>query len=533
MAFRFLAGLTRNQLLAGGAAIGGTGLATSLAESDSKKLQALEAQVQFKTSSIHPTPVGYLPWQIRNDYPTSDILKARLQEQSKDGSLPDAPLPGPAPGLPDDFEGKNAPWLKIDYETDPETYGETIREYCFAGNVNNQFRVQENKVRSWYHAPWMHYRDPNSSCTEREPINGFTFERATPAFEFSDKQDQKLQNWAIGFYNATVFGDMWKDPDNPDFSENKHFPEGTCVFKILLNNSTKEQMPIQDGAPEMHAVISKSTDNGKERNNYPSKLRLIQVDFAVVDPRAPIGWVFGTFMFNKHHSKKEPWDKLTLVGLQWGNDPLFTQKDYDKTFGPKNEHPKPKECWINPEAEEIRIKEKGTRPFWGWNGRMNGPADNYISACASCHSTSTSHPMPNGKFKTVDGKKVADNYSLVPPLTMQSRPLPKEGDNKKGWDSVMLYFRNVPSGVPFDEGLDPNNPEVPNPSIKSKVKSADYSLQLQVGWANYKKWKEENSTKVQSLVQGTKYVIGTDVRGASDLSQRDQGRQEGPENQVE
>lgn len=27
-------------------------------------------------------------------------------------------------------------------------------------------------------------------------------------------------------------------------------------------------------------------------------MRLIQVDFAVVDDRSPIGWVFGTFMYD-------------------------------------------------------------------------------------------------------------------------------------------------------------------------------------------------------------------------------------------
>lgn len=207
MAFRILAGITRGQLLAGGAALGGTGLAASLIESDSQKLQATEAQVQFHTSSIHPTPVGFSPWQIRNDYPTSDILKASLKAQ-KDGSLPHAPSPLiPAPGLPGDFEGKNAPWLKVDYEKDPEQFAKIIREYCFDGNVEKDFRLNENTVRDWYHAPWMHYRDPNSNCTEREPINGFTFERATPAGEFAATQKDTLQNWAVGFYNATGMSD--------------------------------------------------------------------------------------------------------------------------------------------------------------------------------------------------------------------------------------------------------------------------------------------------------------------------------------
>ncbi|KAF4340262.1 hypothetical protein FBEOM_5773 [Fusarium beomiforme] len=521
MAFRLLAGITRGQLLAGGAALGGTGLAATVIETDSDKLKALEAQVQFKTSSIHPTPPGYSPWQIRNDYPTSELLK-ELKEQSKgDSSLPHAPSPLiPPPGFRDDFEGKRAPWLKIDYEKHPKDYAKKIREYCFEGNVNTGFRLNENPVRDWYHAPWMHYRDPNSNCTEREPINGFTFERATPAGEFAATQTKPLQNWAIGFYNATgatVFGNMWKDPANPDFSQNKEFPVGTCVFKILLNDSTEEsgQMPIQDGAPVMHGVISKTTKNGRDRNKHASPLRLIQVDFAVVDKRSPIGWVFGTFMYNKNHSAKDPWDKLTLVGLQWGNDPWLTDEVYKETEGKA----KPRECYISDEAETIRIQQGGKRPFWGWNGRMNGPADNYISACASCHSTSTSHPMYNGKV--INGVK--QTYGMVPPLTMEKSPQEKEPYTMS---DVMVYFRNVMGGVPFDEGVNPKNPDEYDPSYKSKVKSADYSLQLQVGWANYKKWKEDNESKLQSVFRRTKYVIGADLAGASDLSQRDQGRQE-------
>jgi hypothetical protein len=31
-----------------------------------------------------------------------------------------------------------------------------------------------------------------------------------------------------------------------------------------------------------------------------------------------------------------------------------------------------KEVWINPEADQIRINLDGVRPFWGWNGRLNG-----------------------------------------------------------------------------------------------------------------------------------------------------------------
>ena len=42
----------------------------------------------------------------------------------------------------------------------------------------------------------MHY-GPNG----REPINGLTYERATPPYEFSKSQKRYLQNWACGYYN--------------------------------------------------------------------------------------------------------------------------------------------------------------------------------------------------------------------------------------------------------------------------------------------------------------------------------------------
>lgn len=205
MASRLFASLTRRQLLASGAAVGGVGLATASLRGGDDTVGETAAQIQFNTSSIHVAPAGFAPWQIRNDYPTSEILKARKKATSPTSELPMPiiPSPGPAPGLGDDFEGANAPWLKFDFEKEHEKYAEAIRKYCFDGMVEAKFRPQDNTARDWYHAPWMHYRDPNSTCTEREPVNGFTFERATPAYEFANTQDVTLQNWACGFYNAT------------------------------------------------------------------------------------------------------------------------------------------------------------------------------------------------------------------------------------------------------------------------------------------------------------------------------------------
>lgn len=42
----------------------------------------------------------------------------------------------------------------------------------------------------------------------------------------------------------------------------------------------------------------------KMRNQFPSLVRLIQVDLAVSDDRSPVGWVFGTFMYVYDDEKK-------------------------------------------------------------------------------------------------------------------------------------------------------------------------------------------------------------------------------------
>jgi hypothetical protein len=75
-------------------------------------------------------------------------------------------------------------------------------------------------------------------------------------------------------------------------------------------------------------------------------------------------------------------------------------------------------------------------PHLGYQGRLNGPVDNKVSSCLSCHS--------------------AAEYTsgvLIPPKNMDPAP----------------WFRNIPSGTPFD----------------ANRQALDYSLQLSVGLANF------------------------------------------------
>ena len=57
-------------------------------------------------------------------------------------------------------------------------------------------------------------------------------------------------------------------------------------------------------SPQPNPKVAPSS--GHVRNDKTSGVRLIQVDWAVTDEASPIGWVFGTFMYNGHLEDKFP-----------------------------------------------------------------------------------------------------------------------------------------------------------------------------------------------------------------------------------
>jgi len=206
MAFRSFAQRYTKQILVGGA-VGSAGLAASqLYPKGHENFSTTDAEIQFQTSfgfidKGQQTVKAPKDWdgplfKIRNDYP--NMWQASTAGAGIVNSRENPILPGPdrPPPTVDPIEA--APWLKIDFEADPRGFCALIKEYCWEGNVNNGFVVQKNKIRDWYHAPWMHW-----NINGREPLNGFTFERATPPGELSKTQNRYLQNWACGYYNAT------------------------------------------------------------------------------------------------------------------------------------------------------------------------------------------------------------------------------------------------------------------------------------------------------------------------------------------
>src|SRR5262249_27638238 len=209
----------------------------------------------------------------------------------------------------------------------------------------------------------------------REFLRGLTKERSLVGPELGIKRDIDVQNWAVGFYNdigGVSIGKTWRAAA-PDPSQAQS-GAGTVVAKLLFSAALPTDFQADDilaGAPEWEANIF-------DKVNQPKKIirtvRLLQMDIAVREPRAEqTGWVFGTFAYDKTASAPTPWGRMIPVGLMWGNDPFLT---------PSAAHggSRPKETVVNQAAPLY------ARNHLGLAGRLNGPVDNRISACMSCHS---------------------------------------------------------------------------------------------------------------------------------------------------
>jgi len=325
------------------------------------------------------------------------------------------------------------PWKHVDPHTQTEDYLRAVLAYAFEGNEDVDWNVASNKVRTWYNAPWLHW-----GRNGREFIHGLTYERVSQPGELSTLQTQAFQNWAIGYYNARgayAIGQVWRVSASPNPAA-ATFLEGSVSIKLLYTQAPVDQVPYLVGSKEWDANIysNVSIPTNPFNTRVVQRLRLLQVDLAVKDSRSvETGWVFGTFVYNGKLPGSDWKDRLVPVGAMWGNDPDLTVAATRKGMSPHQD-------WINPSLDV---------PFQhlGWAGRLNGPVDNQISSCLSCHGTA----------------QWPANAPLVPPRGISP-------------DSVewMKWFRNIKgSSQTFSPG----------------TTSLDYSLQLAAGISNFYEWK--------------------------------------------
>jgi hypothetical protein len=314
------------------------------------------------------------------------------------------------------------PWTSFDPYTEPRQYLQAALGYFYEGNirpsVEDSFSPKLNWVRRWYNAPWQDY-----GTNGREFVHGLTRERVSQPGELDPAQTKKWNNYAVGFYNAPggeAIGKMWANHGAPN-ADLAQMPEGTVGAKLLFTTAPVSEVPFLAGSPEWDAYVYADPNDTNPSPTSPRavmKVRLLQIDIAVKDSRAKeTGWIFGTFVYGGGPGGQpgNGWFNVAPVGVMWGNDPGYSGS------GPLTQ------TWLNPEVH---------MPHVGYQGRLNGPVDNPISSCMSCHATAE---LPQG--------------TMVPPRGSDPAP----------------WFQNIKSGTPFDAGRKP----------------LDYSLQIEVGFVNF------------------------------------------------
>ena len=135
-----------------------------------------------------------------------------------------------------------------------------VREFCLEGNVEVDWRIEENEVRRWYHMPWM-----GSGATGREFIHGLTRERDFAPGELGAAQAKCRQNWAVAFFNPAggyVLGRIWHAAARGKAPDVSHLPfeAGTVVAKLVFTEATADDTAILAGAPELEANIHTGAD---------------------------------------------------------------------------------------------------------------------------------------------------------------------------------------------------------------------------------------------------------------------------------
>lgn len=368
------------------------------------------------------------------------------------------------------------PWLKVPVPngriSDPKAYVMAVKQYVLEGNTDTDFVFQNNKVRPWFHLPWMH-----ASPIGREFIHGLTHEKdSAPGVLDTTNQKNWSGTWAVSGINdrgAYGVGQVWCDPAkpnplalNPNPNEANFMPDGSAQVKLLFATASITEVPWLKNSLEWRADMNQLSNPltmcAPATNACPGQMtcnlgvcfaarkissaRLLQMDIAVRDDRiSGTGWAFGTFAYNVNAPGVTVWDRMIPIGLQWGLDPGITAEMVKQRGSGLI-----RESWINQAADPLKpngIFAGGNH--LGYAGRLNGPADDPASACMSCHL----------------------NAGLIPPIAPGIVPgalpiVPAAAPGPMTTERMLTWFLNIPAGVAANSEL---------------TSSLDYSLQLTLG----------------------------------------------------
>lgn len=371
---------------------------------------------------------------------------------------------------------------EFDFKKDAETYLMHAQAYSFEGNLPafGGGRVAwdpfANKVRPWYHIPWLHGTTlsypPNGGT---EGFRGMIKEAEVNPYQLAATQSGSYQVYAVTLVNefaGHTLARMWKDPNNPDprATDKRYdggFPHGTVFAKLLFCDAPAKAGDdsvnkldhvdyLQNGV-DWQVYI---TESWNSPNFAVKTVRLLQMDMMMRDPRAdrtPLnpegtGWVFGTFAYNGAVANKTSnFLNLVPLGVMWGNSPSKTENKVNPY------PPKPIADIVNHDLPEQKIFVKKNTPpqHLGWNSRLNGPADLNTSSCMSCHTTAQYPPV---------------TPLVAPTMTPPGFPVPPALPNTPaGLKEWMKWFQNLECGTSFD----------------SKSYSTDMSWQISISLQNF------------------------------------------------
>ncbi|SDT97616.1 hypothetical protein [Halopseudomonas salegens] len=515
-----------------------------------------EAAVPASDSADNPetqangTCTGTYPsyWQDPN-FP--DMYESQLVSNQ-----PGVDYKGPVFQLSDAFpaepvdERADQPWRssKFDAMFDPETdqatrealaleYGNLVLAYIQEGNIdsgdiNTDWDVCNNQVRSWYNIPFQTY----DVMSGREFTHGLTRE-APVNFSMNTSPDPLNGTmWAVGFFNPTAaytLGTIWKADGTPEIpTDNVSFADGAVIGKPLFTTLSPQQMPMLENLPAWQANISSpdfcscqpASGNGQctmaeQSQQCPRSLNtwgpvtLLQFDIAVKDSRAEgTQWVFGTFVADGQRKAEEqnPWKRISPLGLMWGNS--TPPADVLASSYPDNPRENGfKDMVIFWDTVDMLNADGGANAFahpghLGCNSRLDGPADKAYSSCMSCHGTAS----------------VADQNNNVPPIAAQFGGLTSEcalQDSAGNWidasgapaqerkvgDTIIsypqidsIYFASTPAAEPYNTTVQTENgpvnilPGQPDYADSSRTRwiSLDYSLQTSISIVQWQQWQQ-------------------------------------------
>jgi len=423
---------------------------------------------------------------------------------------------GPVFQLSDDYSsakiGIKQPWKKhnpFDASLSQKEKSKQAYDYIWAvmnyiqegnidsGDVNTDWTLCDNEVRSWFHIPYQTY-EPLSG---REFVHGLTRE-APVTMTLNGNEELKTTMWAVGFYNpaaANSISNVWTGEAAPTIpTQNFKFNDGSVIGKLLFTTATPNEFPFLANVPKWQANISAPEFCGctpasgnsctfKEQTEQCPRtvadVYLLQFDIAVRDARSPVGWAYGTFVADGQRKAKEenPWNRIAALGLMWGNDaPPVGTGAVDFPVDPRKNGLKDGVVFYD--AVDM-LNMKTNAGHLGCNNRLNGPADNAQSSCLSCHQTA-SVPDQNNATPAILYQFWGDQQAGAGQCETKPSALDLSIDQS--------YFESLSCSESFKT---PANIAA-QPDYASGAKdwiSTDFSLQLSISLTQWQEWHQDQA----------------------------------------